>query len=85
MSDIPEVSVPLLQNLDLLVLDALRREPHGSHAHLAKSISLVEQLKPKRAYFTHMSHDLDHAATEAELPPYIRLAYDGLKLNFEIA
>ncbi len=85
MSDIPTVSVPLLQNLDILILDALRRDPHPSHSHLAKSIALVEQLKPKRAFFTHMSHDLDHAATEAGLPPNIRLAYDGLQLQFEIA
>ena len=84
MSDIPAESVPLLQNLDILILDALRREPHPSHSHLSKSIELVEQLKPRRAYFTHMSHDLEHAATEAALPPHIRLAYDGLQLKFEI-
>jgi phosphoribosyl 1,2-cyclic phosphate phosphodiesterase len=85
MSDIPAESVPLLQDLDVLILDALRREPHPSHSHLDKSVALVEQLKPRRAYFTHMSHELDHAATEATLPPHIRLAYDGLKLEFEIA
>jgi phosphoribosyl 1,2-cyclic phosphate phosphodiesterase len=85
MSDIPEESIPLLQDLDILVLDALRRDPHASHSHLEKSISFVEQLKPRRAFFTHMSHDLDHAPTEEILPPHIRLAYDGLQLNFEIA
>ena len=85
MSDLPEESVPLLQDLDILILDALRRDPHFSHSHLEKSIAFVEKLKPRRAYFTHMSHDLDHAATEAALPPHIRLAYDGLQLQFEIA
>ena len=85
MSDIPAESIPLLQDLDVLILDALRREPHPSHSHLDKSISLVELLKPRRAFFTHMSHDLDHAATESLLPPHIRLAYDGLQINFEIA
>ena len=85
MSDIPEESIPLLQDLDILILDALRRDPHPSHSHLDKSIAFVEKLKPRRAFFTHMSHDLDHAATEATLPPHIRLAYDGLQLNFEIA
>jgi phosphoribosyl 1,2-cyclic phosphate phosphodiesterase len=85
MSDIPPESIPLLQNLDILILDALRRDPHYSHSHLAKSIAFVEQLNPRRAFFTHMSHDLDHAATEAALPPNIRLAYDGLQLQFEIA
>ncbi len=85
MSDIPEAAVPLLQDLDVLILDALRREPHPSHSHIDNSIAIVERLKPKRAFFTHMGHDLDHAATEATLPPHIRLAYDGLQLQFEIA
>jgi phosphoribosyl 1,2-cyclic phosphate phosphodiesterase len=84
LSDLPAESLPLLAGLDVLVLDALRREPHPTHSHLAKSIALVEQLKPRRAFFTHMSHDLDHAATEAILPPHIRLAYDGLQLHFDI-
>jgi phosphoribosyl 1,2-cyclic phosphate phosphodiesterase len=85
MSDIPAESVPLLQNLDLLILDALRREPHYSHSHLDKSIAFVDLLKPRRAYFTHMGHGIDHDPTEADLPPNIRLAYDGLQLDFEIA
>jgi phosphoribosyl 1,2-cyclic phosphate phosphodiesterase len=85
MSDLPPESIPLLQNLDILILDALRRQPHPSHSHLERSIEFVEQLKPRRAYFTHISHDLDHATTEAELPPDIRLACDGLQLQFEIA
>jgi phosphoribosyl 1,2-cyclic phosphate phosphodiesterase len=85
MSDIPPESIPLLQDLDLLILDALRREPHYSHSHLDKSIGFVDLLKPKRALFTHMGHDLDHDATEAVLPPNIRLAYDGLQTTFEIA
>jgi phosphoribosyl 1,2-cyclic phosphate phosphodiesterase len=85
MSDIPAESLPFLKDLDILILDALRHKPHPSHSHLAKSIAFVEQLKPKRAFFTHMSHELDHAATEATLPPHIRLAYDGLQLTFDIA
>ena len=85
MSDIPDESVALLENLDVLILDALRREPHPSHSHLERSIGFVERLKPKRAYFTHISHDLDHEAINAMLPEGIRLAYDGLKLTFEIA
>lgn len=85
MSDIPEESLALLEGLDVLILDALRREPHPSHSHLERSIGFVEKLKPKRAYFTHISHDLDHEATNAVLPETIQLAYDGLKLEFEIA
>ena len=47
--------------------------------------AIVEQLKPQRALFTHMSHDLDHDATNATLPNHMRLAYDGQQINFEIA
>jgi phosphoribosyl 1,2-cyclic phosphate phosphodiesterase len=85
LSDLPAISWPLLQNLDVLIIDALRRDPHPSHSHLEKSVALVEGLKPRRAYFTHMSHDLDHEATNAKLPPHIRLAYDGQQIAFEIA
>ena len=85
MSGLPDESLALLQGLDILILDALRREPHPSHSHLANSIAIVERLKPRRAYFTHMGHDLDHVTTNAELPPHIRLAYDGLQLQFDIA
>jgi phosphoribosyl 1,2-cyclic phosphate phosphodiesterase len=84
-SDIPESSLPLLEGLDILILDALRREPHPSHLHLEKSIELVNKIAPKRAYFTHISHDLDHETTNAELPAHIQLAHDGLKLEFAIA
>jgi phosphoribosyl 1,2-cyclic phosphate phosphodiesterase len=84
LNDIPEASYPLLEGLDILVLDALRRQPHPTHSTLDNSIALVERIQPKRAFFTHMSHDLDHAATDAILPPHIRLAYDGLQLTFNI-
>jgi phosphoribosyl 1,2-cyclic phosphate phosphodiesterase len=84
LNDIPEASYPLLAGLDVLILDALRRQPHPTHSTLDNSIALVERIKPRRAFFTHMSHDLDHAATDAILPPHIRLAYDGLQLNFDI-
>ncbi len=84
LSDIPAESLPLLTGLDVLILDALRREPHPTHSTLDNSIKLVERLNPRRAFFTHMSHDIDHAATDAILPPHIRLAYDGLQLTFDI-
>ena len=85
LSELPAESIPLLQGLDILILDALRREPHPSHSHLEKSIALVNRLAPRRAFFTHMSHDLDHNTTELALPEHIRLAYDGLQLTFDIA
>jgi phosphoribosyl 1,2-cyclic phosphate phosphodiesterase len=85
ISDIPGESTPLLTGLDVLILDALRRQPHPTHSNLENSIALVDRLKPKRAFFTHMSHDLDHDATNATLPPNIQLAHDGLQVMFEIA
>jgi phosphoribosyl 1,2-cyclic phosphate phosphodiesterase len=84
VSEIPERSLPLLRNLDVLVLDALRRRPHPSHATLDQALESVRILGPRRAYFTHMSHDLHHADTEHALPEHIRLAYDGLHIPFEI-
>jgi phosphoribosyl 1,2-cyclic phosphate phosphodiesterase len=67
----------------VLVLNALRREPHISHFTLAEAISLVDVIKPEVAYFTHISHQLGtHQAVESELPSHIHLAYDGLILDF---
>ena len=83
-SEIPEASLAKLQNLDILFLDALRRTPHPTHSTVDNSLRIVEQLKPKRAFFTHICHDLPHEATNATLPPNVRLSYDGMKLDFEI-
>jgi phosphoribosyl 1,2-cyclic phosphate phosphodiesterase len=79
---IPEESWPLLQGLDVLILDALRHEPHPTHFNVSQAINVAQQLGARRTYFTHISHGLDHAITEANLPPEIRLAYDGLQLDF---
>ena len=84
MSDIPERSLPLLQNLDVVIIDALRKTPHPSHANLEQALGFLRLMQPRRAWFTHMSHDLLHAETNRELPPHIQLAYDGLRIPFEI-
>ena len=73
-----------LTGLDILFLDALRRRPHPTHSTLENSVRLVERLQPRRAFFTHISHDLGHAETNRSLPENVRLAHDGLKLEFEI-
>jgi len=83
-SEIPEESMAQLTGLDILFLDALRRRPHPTHSTLENSVRLVERLQPKRAYFTHISHDLGHEETNRSLPENVRLAHDGLKLEFEI-
>ncbi len=84
MSDIPDDSKKKLRDLDILVIDALRHKPHPTHSTVENSLRLVEELAPKRAFFTHISHDLGHEETNAKLPPHVRLAHDGLKLEFEI-
>ena len=83
-SDIPEESRARLRNLDVLFLDALRHRPHPTHSTVERSIQSVEELQPRRAFFTHMCHDLPHARTEETLPANIRLAYDGLEVCVEI-
>lgn len=83
MSDIPESSFALLEDLDVLILDALRLTPHPSHSHVARSLEFVEKIRPKRAFFTHMSHEILHAEVEQSLPETVRLAYDGLRIPFE--
>ena len=85
MSDIPEASFERLRGLDIVILDALRREPHPSHSHLDNSIALAARIGAKATYFTHISHDLDHGSTEENLPPGVHLAYDGLRLPLLIA
>ena len=80
-STIPESSLPLLENLDVLILDALRHKPHPTHSTIERSLALVEQLKPKRAFFTHIAHEVSHEETNATLPPHVRLAHDGLQLD----
>ncbi len=83
-SSIPDSTMEALHGLDLLFLDALRRRPHPTHSSLDESLKVVEKLAPRRAFFVHMSHDLGHEETNASLPAHIRLAHDGLKLEFEI-
>jgi phosphoribosyl 1,2-cyclic phosphate phosphodiesterase len=78
---IPDASWALLQGLDTLVLDALRYRPHPTHFTVAGALGVVERLAPRRTYFTHISHDLPHAATNARLPSGVELAWDGLELE----
>jgi phosphoribosyl 1,2-cyclic phosphate phosphodiesterase len=83
-SEIPEESFAQLNDLDILFLDALRHKPHPTHSTVDNSLRIVGRVKPKRAFFTHICHDLPHQATNAALPPNVQLSYDGMKLEFEI-
>jgi phosphoribosyl 1,2-cyclic phosphate phosphodiesterase len=80
---IPDESMAKLSGLDVLFLDALRYRPHPTHSTVEQCLKWVEQLQPKRVFFTHMCHDLGHEQTEAQLPPHVRLAYDGLEIDVE--
>jgi phosphoribosyl 1,2-cyclic phosphate phosphodiesterase len=78
---IPDSSWPLLDGVRTLVLDALRDRPHPTHFSVTQALEVVDRLGPERTYFTHICHDLPHAATCARLPAGVELAYDGLVLD----
>jgi phosphoribosyl 1,2-cyclic phosphate phosphodiesterase len=78
---IPDVTWPLLHNLDAVVLDALRERAHPTHFSLSEAIEAARRIAAKRTFFTHMCHDLPHADTNARLPEGMQLAYDGLVLE----
>lgn len=82
-STIPQESLDQLYGLDVLFLDALRHKPHPTHSTVEQSLGYVHLLSPRRAYFTHISHDLGHKRTEELLPPNVHLAYDGLRIEIE--
>ena len=82
-SSVPETSKELLRGLEHFILDALRYTFHPTHSTVEQSLALVAELKPKRAWFTHICHDLGHEAANAKLPPNVGLAYDGLQLEGE--
>ena len=79
-SAIPNSSLELLRGLDVLFLDALRYKPHPTHSTVERSLETVARLAPRRAFFTHICHDLAHERAESMLPPHVRLAYDGLEI-----
>ncbi len=84
-SELPDSSVPLLEGLDELIIDALRDIPHPMHQTVEQALALIDRLKPRRAWFTHIAHDLSHAETTERLRRlglhHVALAYDGLELD----
>ncbi len=81
---IPDASWPLLDGIETLVLDALRHKTHPTHFSVGEALAVVERMSPRRAFFTHMAHDLPHAETCARLPAGVELAYDGLILDVDV-
>ncbi|MFK7882358.1 MBL fold metallo-hydrolase [Roseobacter sp.] len=84
VAQIPEDVWPKLRNLDCWIIDALRRDPHPTHAHLARTLEWIEQVAPKHAVLTNMHIDLDYATLVAETPTHVEPAFDGLALTFTV-
>ncbi len=81
---IPEDAWTHLQGLDCWIVDALRRRPHPTHAHLDLTLEWIERARPARAVLTNMHVDLDHATVEAETPAHVTPAHDGMVLEFAL-
>ncbi len=79
---LPEASFACLEGLECWIVDALRRAPHPSHAHLALTLEWIMRLRPRRAVLTNMHLDLDYRTLLAELPESVRPGYDGMILSF---
>jgi len=80
-SNIPEAEMEKLKGLDVLILNALRRQPHPTHFNLEQATEIALKLKAKKTYFTHITHDMMHNEINAQLPENIELGYDGLEIN----
>ena len=87
-SAVPDSSMALLEGLDALILDALRDIPHPMHQTVDQALALIEKLKPRRAWFTHIAHDLAHEETNERLVklgyPHVQLSYDGLQFEVQV-
>lgn len=80
VSCVPEESFPLLDGLDVLIIDALRDVPHATHFGIPQALEVVERVRPRITYLTHVSHHLDYEKTNARLPDGVELSYDGLRI-----
>jgi phosphoribosyl 1,2-cyclic phosphate phosphodiesterase len=80
---IPATSRPLLDGLDVAVIGALRDRPHPTHFTIEEALAVARDIGARRTFFTHMCHEVPHAATCARLPDGVSLAYDGLMVNVE--
>jgi len=80
-SRIPDSSWPLLENLEILIINGLRYKPHETHFSIPEALEVIKKISPERAYLTHLCHDVDHFELMANLPEGIEPAWDGLKLT----
>jgi len=82
VSEIPESSFALLEDLDLLLIDCLRNAPHPTHVNVQQSLALIERIHAKQNVLIHMTHELEYKALSQLLPKNVIVGYDSLKLNF---
>ncbi|HXY58938.1 MAG TPA: MBL fold metallo-hydrolase [Methylocystis sp.] len=82
LNAIPSESEACLHGLDLWIIDALRRQRHGSHLSLAQALEVIARFKPRRAVLTDLHVDLDYEALRAECPPNVEPAFDGMRIGF---
>lgn len=80
-SEIPAETLTLMEDLEILVIGALRYKPHETHMTVSQALELIARIKPKRAYLTHLCHDISHRRLEKELPSGVFPAWDGLTLT----
>lgn len=79
--EIPQTSLDLLHDLDILVLNALRERPHPTHLSISEAVEVIQHLRPRRAFLVHLSHETSHARAQSLLPPGIEVAWDGLRVR----
>ncbi len=80
---IPDDSLPLLRDLDVLVLNGLRDRPHPTHLSIQEAAAIIEQVRPRQAFLTHLSHEISHEAASRLLPAGVAIAYDGLTVRVD--
>ncbi|MGB7816248.1 MAG: MBL fold metallo-hydrolase [Methylotenera sp.] len=83
VSEIPESSFALLENLDVVLLDCLREASHPTHINIEQSLAYIGRIKAKQSYMIHMTHELEYASLTSKLPSGVFVGYDGLKLGID--